>query len=278
MPSTLGPNLGINHSWADGESGWKPGMDSNLKKLDTIVQLQVLDKDLATPPGSPTNGDRYIVAASPTGAWVGHATEIAVWDASAWAFYPPKDGWRVWVTDENKLYVWNAAAWQVYSPGIASGTTRKLWLPASAFGFNAIGRSSPVDEGHFEFINLPAAGDTGLMTWFKIPEDFGSLTNWKVYYSPNGTSTTTLTVNWGYILAAADGSLADNLPTLQSVSLSPGGGSVPRMNIDTLTTPSGPPTLTAGEIAKLYFRRNNAEDANPDDQRFIGILLTYTTP
>jgi hypothetical protein len=32
------------------------------------VQLSVLDRDLAAPPGSPANGARYIVAASPTGA------------------------------------------------------------------------------------------------------------------------------------------------------------------------------------------------------------------
>ena len=40
-----------------------------LRALDAVVQLTVLDKDLASPPGSPTDGVRYIVAAGPTGAW-----------------------------------------------------------------------------------------------------------------------------------------------------------------------------------------------------------------
>ena len=49
-----------------------------LRALDAIVQLSVKDRDLAAPPGSPAEGDRYIVAASPTGAWAGHAGDIAV--------------------------------------------------------------------------------------------------------------------------------------------------------------------------------------------------------
>ena len=38
-----------------------------LRALDAVVQLMVLDKDLNSPPGSPAEGARYIVAASPTG-------------------------------------------------------------------------------------------------------------------------------------------------------------------------------------------------------------------
>lgn len=49
-----------------------------IRALDAIVQLAVLDLNLATPPASPTEGDRYIVAASATGAWM---------------FYAPKEGW-----------------------------------------------------------------------------------------------------------------------------------------------------------------------------------------
>jgi hypothetical protein len=49
-----------------------------LRALDAIVQLAVKDRDLTVAPPSPSEGDRYIVAASPTGIWSGHATGIAV--------------------------------------------------------------------------------------------------------------------------------------------------------------------------------------------------------
>jgi hypothetical protein len=82
-----------------------------LRTLDALVHLMVLDKDLATPPGSPAAGDRYIVAASPTGAWSDQAGNIAAWQDGAWAFHAPREGWLAWVADESRLYARQAAAW-----------------------------------------------------------------------------------------------------------------------------------------------------------------------
>ena len=36
-----------------------------LRKLDALVQISVVDRDLAAPPASPAEGARYIIAASP---------------------------------------------------------------------------------------------------------------------------------------------------------------------------------------------------------------------
>ncbi len=76
-----------------------------LRRLDAIVQLSVLDRDLASPPGSPTQGDRYLVASSPTGAWSGQAGKVAYFSGTAWAFVTIADGWRLWVADEGILVV-----------------------------------------------------------------------------------------------------------------------------------------------------------------------------
>src|SRR2546421_13099958 len=81
-----------------------------LRALDAVVQLLVLDKDLASPPGSPTDGSRYIVASSPTGAWTGQAAKIAAYQDGAWMFYTPREGWLAWVGDEDKLYAWGGSA------------------------------------------------------------------------------------------------------------------------------------------------------------------------
>jgi len=82
-----------------------------LRDLDSIVQLSVLDRDLTAPPSSPATGDRYVVAASPTGAWTGHAGSIAAWQDDLWLFYAPRTGWRVWIADENVLVTWTGSAW-----------------------------------------------------------------------------------------------------------------------------------------------------------------------
>jgi hypothetical protein len=79
-----------------------------LEHLDVVVQLAVLDKDLSTPPGSPTTGDRYIVGASATDDWTGKEDEIAYYDGDGWIFKTPNDGWFCWVDDESEIYFYNA--------------------------------------------------------------------------------------------------------------------------------------------------------------------------
>lgn len=82
-----------------------------LRALDCLVQLAVIDCDLTEPPALPADGARYIVAAMPTGAWVGHTSKIAAFQDGAWAFHAPREGWLVWVGDEDRLVVWNGVAW-----------------------------------------------------------------------------------------------------------------------------------------------------------------------
>lgn len=76
-----------------------------LRDMDALVQATVIDKDLTAPPGSPSDGDTYIVAATATGAWAGQEDTIAYYESSAWSFHTPSEGWRVWVQDENEPYV-----------------------------------------------------------------------------------------------------------------------------------------------------------------------------
>lgn len=140
-----------------------------LRALDAIVQLSVLDQDLTAPPGSPTDGDRYIVAASATGTWAGKDNQVAAWQDGAWAFYVPKEGWLAWVADEDGLVVWDGSSWASTSGGSVSlnpatgglvgvnataDTTNRLAVSSAASLFNHAG------NGHQQKINKAAAGDT----------------------------------------------------------------------------------------------------------------------
>lgn len=60
-----------------------------------IRQPAVIDRT-ATPPASPSTGDRYLVAPSATGAWSGQDNDIAEWGGSAWTFTTPSEGWIVY--------------------------------------------------------------------------------------------------------------------------------------------------------------------------------------
>lgn len=82
-----------------------------LRALDALAHLAVIRDDWGAPPGTPADGDRYIVAASPTGAWTGHAGHVAAWQDGAWNFYAPKIGWRCFVALGAAINVWNGTAW-----------------------------------------------------------------------------------------------------------------------------------------------------------------------
>jgi hypothetical protein len=83
-----------------------------LTALDAIVQLAVADRNRTSPPGSPADGARHIVASGATGEWAGHAGEIACFLDGGWRFFVPRDGWLAWLTDEAKLMVRKGGAWQ----------------------------------------------------------------------------------------------------------------------------------------------------------------------
>ena len=99
-----------------------------LRRLDALVQVTVQSAALATPPVSPTEGQRWILLASPTGAWAGHAGQIAAWQDGAWAFYAPLDGWTAIDISTDTLLLYNAGTgiWTGLITGVLSDTVFTL--------------------------------------------------------------------------------------------------------------------------------------------------------
>jgi hypothetical protein len=82
-----------------------------LAKHNIEPQASVKNRTTTTPPGTPALADRYIIAASSTGAWSGKTNQIAEWNGSTWDYYVPQTGWTCYVDDEQKIYSWNGSAW-----------------------------------------------------------------------------------------------------------------------------------------------------------------------
>jgi hypothetical protein len=105
------PNLGL--PYIDGSQAQKHVTHNEaLRILDAVVQIGVLDMTLATPPSSPADGERHVVAVGATGAWAGKDNTIATWQDGAWAFLMPKTGWCVWSTADSSLFVFDGSDWQ----------------------------------------------------------------------------------------------------------------------------------------------------------------------
>lgn len=82
-----------------------------LDALDGLVQLSVISASLTAPPASPTEGDRYIVASSATGAWAGWDNSVAQLCGGAWMRLIPQAGWLAWNAASGLLLVWTGSAW-----------------------------------------------------------------------------------------------------------------------------------------------------------------------
>lgn len=157
------PNLVLPYL-AAGQAQKHVTVNDSLRALDALVQMGVLTRALAGPPVSPAEGARYLVPAGPTGAFAGHAGQIAAFQDGAWAFYAPRAGWLVWVGDEALLLVFDGAAW-----GPAAGAFQNLPLVginATADATNRLAVSAPATllsnagNGHQVKVNKAASADT----------------------------------------------------------------------------------------------------------------------
>lgn len=84
-----------------------------LQILDVLVAAAVEGLPLATPPASPAIGSCYLVAASPTGAWVGHSQHVAAYTSGGWRFIEPCEGMTALVRSNGSYAVYRAGTWDI---------------------------------------------------------------------------------------------------------------------------------------------------------------------
>ena len=103
---------------------------------ELVVYLEVLAGGVISigtnaPPGSPSEGDAYIIGTSPTGAWAGRANAVAYYTASGWRFVPnvnsagspialstQHEGFGPFIDQTDGLpYYWDGAAWSLMTDG-----------------------------------------------------------------------------------------------------------------------------------------------------------------
>lgn len=102
------PGLGLKGYWTPGTDGWDEGMNSNLRLLSATVNLSVIGA-LELLPATPAEGDIYLLTTDDT---------IAVYDAGAWVFLTPSEGWEAWNKDVGKKFRFDGDNWSEVVDGI----------------------------------------------------------------------------------------------------------------------------------------------------------------
>lgn len=258
-------------------------VNAALSRIDAVLNTGATDKDLATPPGSPTEGVVYIVAASATGAWSGKGGQVAYYN-SGWKFIVPKEGFSLWVKDEDAFYVYDGTNWLMQSSGGGLGKTA-IFIPAKEWEQSGVTNpAGSVTVTSFTAGNVAAprrafaaSSKTNLQYHWKLPKswDEGTIT-YKVYFFVQSTSTNT--VRWGVqgvsishddTLDVAFGTGVEVLTTLIGTS-----------NDLVVTAESGAVTFAGspvdGDMQVLQLYRDGANDTFTGTAHFIGLELFYT--
>jgi hypothetical protein len=126
-------------------------VNETFRRLDQLVQQGVLSRSTSAEPSSPSEGDAYILPASPTGTnWAAFDEhDIVAFQDGAWTRIAPKEGWLCWIADDDQLAVFDGAAWTV----IVSGAS-----VSSVFGRtgDVVAAASDYDAAEIDF--TPAGG------------------------------------------------------------------------------------------------------------------------
>ena len=161
----IAPNLGLTYQWVLGSNDWNTGMDTNLQTIDALMGLAVKSATVTAPPGSPANGDRYIIPTGATGAWASQVSTIAVRIQGAWKYFIPPLNQTAIVLDSNAMLMWNSTAWVLAPYLTASG----LWMGTSSGSANAqtftpASSITSYTTGAIAYVGIAGYTNTGPMT------------------------------------------------------------------------------------------------------------------
>lgn len=130
--------------------------------LQIILAGGAIQIGLDTPPGSPAEGDVYVIGDSPTGVWAGRPNSIAGFFLSQWLFVPGDDsngtpivmgadqeGLTIWSKVDNAYFTWTdlGASPDAFTWRATPGNITQLSL------LDDTNISSPVDNDILQFVD-----------------------------------------------------------------------------------------------------------------------------
>lgn len=122
----------------------------------------------SAPPGSPNEGDSYLIKPTATGDWAGFNNNIVLFQNGGWVFKAPQINWRFWI-GEDVLYRYDGVNWVLLtlsSSGSGSGGSGEQVLLDSYLVTN------PGVENTITFDNIPQTY-RNLVVRFQARDDSG---------------------------------------------------------------------------------------------------------
>jgi hypothetical protein len=252
-----------------------------LMRLDAVLNSYAKDKDLAIPPTTPAQGDVYIVGASPTGDWAGHAGHIAYFD-QIWRFITPRKSMSLWVEDDYCFYDFDGTLWRSRNKNRESLTLRagaELVPTLSAGCAAAANLSLGSTFAHIITLDFDATTQESAQFVTRLPEGWIEGTISAAFHWSHATASGSYGVVWqlearslenGSSLAQAYGA---------NVTIADTGGSANTLYISDETASlsvTGTPANNSLITLRVSRLSANASDTLSVDARLHAVTLFFT--
>lgn len=82
-----------------------------LARVDALLHPTLKSATTVSPPSNAEEGAMWLVPENATDAWAQHSGEIALWQAGAWTFFIPFEGYCAWVASERCFALFDGQKW-----------------------------------------------------------------------------------------------------------------------------------------------------------------------
>lgn len=271
--------------------GDTPNVDTPA--LDDDDTPAVISATTTTPPSGspgPQNGDRYYVPAGATGAWSGHAGELAEWDedGGGWAFTTLPAGTIFQVLDTSPFESMQITD-GVAQPISTSGTKGRHAIPIMAGSMrpsvtggcaNLVTLSSAANQPDIQTLDFDATTQEYAQFSIPMPRSWNEGTLTFVPIWSHAATATNFGVVWDLqaVAVSNDGAIAVAFGTAQTSTDT--GGTTNDIYIgpeSSAITVSGTPEAEDIVFFRLSRVTGNGSDTMGIDARLHGIVLYITT-
>ena len=248
-------------------------VNANSYRLDAIASGGILARQ-SSPPGSPAEGDSYLVTATATGLWAGQEDSIAYFYNGGWSFVPPASGLVFFSVGDGEFYYYNGS----WTP--ATREVRELWIGAGAMVPRTTNGAAPgtTETGTnlvtYDTLDFDSTTSEGACFQVSFPGNWNRGTlKFRFYWTAaSGSGTVSWVVRAGSIgdsdlLDTAYGSTVSVTDTLLAAN---------DLHITSATsalTVAGSPQENDWIFFEIY---RNVSDTLPVDAQLIGVKIQYT--
>lgn len=272
---------------------WASGTNQNsIPANDNALRNEILQRNVnnatTAQPGSPADGDCYIIQSTHTGAQWSTFTpkDLAIYKAGTWYAFAPVEGNRVSVSGAN--YIYTSGAWAAAGGGGGS-TQGKQMIPIMAAGIrpSVSGGSAALAAivsaaNQPDIITLDFDPTTEEYAQFAIPmpKKWNNGTITARFRWSHAATTTNFGVVWGLhaVAVSDDDTIAVAYGTAQIVTDT--GGTTNDLYVSAETsaiTVAGTPAAGDTVFFRVYRKAADAADTMAIDARLHGVDVFITT-